>query len=453
MTMSMSMGLVSGMDTGSLVTQLLAVEAAPQRALKDRLSLAENTAGAYRKLNSSLQSLSASAQTLLKPETWTSAKGTSSAGSVAITAGATASPGSLTFTVASVAATHSTVSTPRWTSTTTAANITDIEVKSLDGTTSKGIITLDGTESLDQVAAKINARSDLGLVASVVQTSANEFALQINAATSGKDAAFSLAGTTTFKATTVGQNAELKVGTTADAYSVTSASNVFEGVLSGSTITVSTVETTPVTVSVVADPEAVTGKVSAFIDAVNATLKEIKSSADNAPGSRAVLRGEYAVTAISGRLLDAVARAVGANGSPAQIGIELTREGTVTFDEEKFTSALKDNPSLARALLAGTPAGKDANGGDVAAVPGIAERLRTVADIASDTTTGTLTSLAKGQDSMARDIQDRIADWDIRLANRKLALTRQFTAMETALSSLQNQSNWLAGQLGSLPSA
>jgi flagellar hook-associated protein 2 len=37
------------------------------------------------------------------------------------------------------------------------------------------------------------------------------------------------------------------------------------------------------------------------------------------------------------------------------------------------------------------------------------------------------------------------------LAKRKETLTRQFTAMETALSSLKNQSSWLAGQISSLP--
>ena len=45
---------------------------------------------------------------------------------------------------------------------------------------------------------------------------------------------------------------------------------------------------------------------------------------------------------------------------------------------------------------------------------------------ASDATTGTLVALANGQDSMIKDIQDRIADWDLRLATRKATLTRQF---------------------------
>ena len=81
-----------------------------------------------------------------------------------------------------------------------------------------------------------------------------------------------------------------------------------------------------------------------------------------------------------------------------------------------------------------------------------AERLLDVAKSASDSATGSLVKLAEGQESTLKDIQDRIEAWDLRLAKRKETLTRQFTAMETALSSLRNQSTWLAGQINSLPS-
>ncbi|WP_456600122.1 flagellar filament capping protein FliD [Blastococcus sp. SYSU DS0616] len=451
MTMSISTGLVSGMDTGALVSQLMQVEAAPQTALRSKLSAAQTTAGAYRTVNTALQAITTAAETALKPETWTSAKGTSSTGSVTVAAGTNAIAGSLTFTVTSVAATHSTVSTTRWGSTTTAADLGDITVTSADGTTTKGTIALDGTESLTQVAQKING-SDLGITASVVQTGTGQFALQVSAASSGKDAAFGLTGGEAFKTTSVGTNAELTVGSTEDAYVVSSPTNAFEGVLAGATITVSKKEPEPVTVAVVSDPDAITGKVSALVDAVNSALDTVKKQTNNTPGSAAALRGEYAVTQISGQILSALSQAVGAD-SPARIGFELTRDGKLTFTKETLTAALKDDPALAQKLMVGTPETTDANGNTVAAVPGIAERLRGVAKTASDATTGTLTSLAKGQDSMARDIQDRIAAWDVRLAKRKAALTRQFTAMETALSSLQNQSNWLAGQLNSLPSS
>jgi flagellar hook-associated protein 2 len=96
-------------------------------------------------------------------------------------------------------------------------------------------------------------------------------------------------------------------------------------------------------------------------------------------------------------------------------------------------------------LLGGAPAS-----GSVPAVEGLAQRLETMAKDATKSTNGTLTLLAQGRDDLVKDFKSRIADWDLRLATRKETLTRQFTAMETALSSLKNQSTWLAGQLGSL---
>ena len=147
--------------------------------------------------------------------------------------------------------------------------------------------------------------------------------------------------------------------------------------------------------------------------------------------------------------------AVGKDGSPVQVGFQLNKDGTVAFDKAKFIAALNNTPDLAKRMVLGSPAsdpdGIPGNADVVKAIDGIATRLRKVAVSASDATTGTLVSLANGQDSMVKDIQDRIADWDLRLAKRKETLTSQFTAMETALSSLKNQSTWLAGQISQLP--
>ncbi len=451
MTMSLSTGLISGMDTGALIAQLIKAEAAPQTLLKSRLNATQVSASAYRAVNSAFLALSTAAETALKPATWASAKGTSSSTGVAVATGAAATTGSLVFTVPKVATTHATVSTGRWGAATTAAGITTIDVRTTDGSASKGTIALDGTETLNQVATKING-SGLNLAASVVQVRPGEFALQVASTKSGADASFSLAGAQSFLPTTVGQNAEIKIGTGAGAYSVYSATNTFDGVLPGATLTVSREEATPVTVSVVADPDAVAAKVSALVDALNATLTTVRSATSNAPGSTAPLRGEFNVSSLGSRLLEAVSDAVGKDGSPAQLGLQLAKDGKVTFDKDAFLTALKNTPDLAQRMISGSPARTAPDGTPVAAVTGIAGRLLAVTKVASDSATGSLVSLAKGQDSLVRDIQTRIEAWDVRLAKRKQILTRQFTAMETALSSLQNQSAWLAGQIKSLPS-
>jgi flagellar hook-associated protein 2 len=458
--MSMSVdGLVSGMDTTSLISQLMQAEAGPQTALKTKLGATQTSASAYRTVNTTFLAVTAAAEAALKPELWATTKATSSVpASVTASASAGALTGSLTFTVEKLASSHavSNRKTGTWTAPTAPYGSPSIEVFDKAGV-SKGTITIGGTQTIADAAAAINA-STYGLSAAVVQISATEVGLQVTSKTTGADSKFSFTGSGTFSINTQAQDAELKIGTT-NPYTVSSATNTFGSVLAGTTLTVSKADPlTPVTVSVVSDPDSVASKVSALVDAINATLTTVKTYTSNATGSTAALKGDYSVTSLAGKLLDAVSGAVGADGSPAKVGFQLSKDGKITFDKAKFLTALKDTPELAQRMISGAPANNGVDGiagntDDVAAVTGIAARLHAVSTSASDATTGTLVSLAKGQDSMVKDITDRIAAWDLRLAKRKETLTRQFTAMETALSSLKNQSTWLAGQINSLPTS
>lgn len=454
--MSMSVdGLISGMDTTSLITQLLQAEAGPQLALKKRLSAAETSASAYRTVNTTFAAVRAAAEAVLKPESWTAMKATSTASSVATSAGTTATAGSLTFTVDKLAAAHAVVNrnTGTWTASTSAYGASSIEVFDKAGV-SKGTIAIGGTQTVADAAAAINA-STFGLSAAVVQVSSTEVALQVTSKATGADSAFSFTGAGTFAINTQGQDAQLSIGTTTP-YTVTSGTNTFDAVLPGATLTVSKVEATPVTVTVAADPDAVAAKVQSFVDAVNASLSTVKTYTSNAQGSTAALKGDYPLTSLASRLLDSVSAAVGADGSPAQMGLQLTKDGKVTFDKGKFLTALAADPAKAQRMVAGTAAGNGpdliAGTTDDVAASGIAGLVLGISKAASDSTTGSIVALANGQDSLVKDIQDRIEAWDLRLAKRKEALTRQFSAMETALSSLKNQSTWLAGQINSLPS-
>src|SRR5687768_2094177 len=98
MTMSVD-GLVSGMDTTSIITQLLQAEANPQVLLKQKLSAAQIEASAYRTVNTAFAAVRAAAESL-------TASSLSAARKVSISGGApttgTASP-SVTASAASTA--------------------------------------------------------------------------------------------------------------------------------------------------------------------------------------------------------------------------------------------------------------------------------------------------------------------------------------------------------------
>jgi flagellar capping protein FliD len=455
-------GLISGMDTTSLITQLIQAEAGQQTALKKRLTAAETSASAYRTVNTTFAAVRAAAESMLKPESWNATKASSSnTGSVVVSATNGAATGSMTFTVEKLAAAHTVMNkntAGTWTSASSSYGTSTITVLDGAGNPTGSPITIadsnsDGTYSLTEAAAAINASSH-GLTAAVLEHTPGEFGLLVTSKTTGAASKFSLSGTGTIGVPVQGADAEIKIGTGIDAVTTRSATNTFTGVMPGVTFTVSKLDSAGVTVSVTNDPDAVAAKMQSLVDAVNSALSTVKTYTNNTKGSTAALRGDYAVTQYSGQLLDAVSfaisttgvpgRAAGSGGSPAEIGLSLTKDGKVTFDKAKFLAALKDTPELASRLATG------ADGPP--AVPGVADRLLDVAQHVSDATTGSMIKLAEGQDSIAKDLKDRIEAWDLRLAKRKEALTRQFSAMETALSSLKNQSTWLAGQINGLPS-
>ncbi|MGY1622012.1 flagellar filament capping protein FliD [Geodermatophilus sp. SYSU D00965] len=449
--MSTSVGLISGMDTASLISQLMQVEANPQTLLKNKLVSTNSDASGYRAVNLRFDSLRSAAAALSGDAAWTAAKATSSNATVTASAGSSALAGSLTFTVEQLATTHSMRSDTVFaapagkTAADTDFTATSIAVKVGTTTTTIALDTDgNGTATLTEAAAAINAKKDLGLTASVVQVAEGKYRMQLTTATSGAAGAFSITSGPAFSDLTTGVDARLKMGSGTGAYEVTSSSNTFTGLLPDTSITVSKAGETS-TVSVGRDTDATAAKVQALVDAANSALQVI-SDYSSKDSTTATLQGDSTLRDLAGRVLDIVSSGIGGK-SAATYGVQLTKDGKLTFDKATFTSALAADPAATRTFFTATTG----SGANVEPV-GLAAQIEAMAKAASDATTGSLTLLANGSDSVAKDLEDRIADWDVRLALRKETLTRQFTAMETALGTLQNQSSWLAGQISSLPS-
>jgi flagellar hook-associated protein 2 len=97
-----------------------------------------------------------------------------------------------------------------------------------------------------------------------------------------------------------------------------------------------------------------------------------------------------------------------------------------------------------------TAAGGTLNLGAFNYTPGVAQRLGIVGNDAVDVVSGTLTSAINGHKSEITDLQTQIDAWDRRLALREAQIKKQFADMETALSSMKQQSSWLASQVNTL---
>lgn len=461
-------GLASGLDTTSIITNLMKIEAQPQDLLKTQLSTAQAKATAYRAVNTRFDALRSAAEALSGTSLTAARTASSSVSSVTATASSSAVTGSsVSFRVEQLATAKQITSQTAWTSASAPARQTDAKpawpIKVLDSSgATVGTIDLPADATLTDAVSAING-SGFGVHATIIQLGANEFRLQVASDATGAAGARTLlsAGETAasgsdpgtaetgFLVTRPATNARITLEG-AGGLAVESSTNTFQNVPNGVSLTVSKADTSQVaTVTVGGDTSGTTAKVRAMVDAANSALGLIKSYTVSAAGAAtATLQGDQALVTLSGQLLSSISSAIGGKSASA-VGLQLSKDGTITFDATAFAAKLDSDPDLVTRMISGTPA-STAGGVTTPATPGIAGAIAALAKTASDTSTGTLVMLAKGRDTLANTLQDRIDDFDIRLDARRATLTKQFTALETALNTIKNQSSWLSSQIGQL---
>lgn len=451
-------GLVSGLDTTTIVSQLMQLQALPQARMKTSLQSAQSAILGFQTVNTKMTALQSAAEKLMLGATWTASTATSSATSVSATASPNALPGSTTFSVTALASAKSVVSSQTYTSLSDTTATVDTVFEIHDGPDGSGVlrasITSDG--SLSSLVSAINNSPTSGLRAAAVQVSSGVYKLQLTSTDTGsaKDFSLTAAAGAPVSGLTLGEvsparDAVLHVGAVGSGFDITSGTNTIEGVMPGLTVKVSAL-VNDVTVSTAQDTTSITGSVQALVDAANAALTTIKSQSTsgvlNSAGTARIgagpLAGDSQMRTLTNRIMSVITGGIG-GASLKSVGISTTKDGAITFDASVFTAALTKDTAATKAMFSTVPAVGPGTGA------GLAELLTKVGKDASSST-GSLTTAITGRNSTISDLTSRIADWDVRLASRKAALQRQYSSLEVALGKLKSQSTWLAGQVNAL---
>ena len=164
--------------------------------------------------------------------------------------------------------------------------------------------------------------------------------------------------------------------------------------------------------------------------------------ADGTRTGQGILAGSSLLRDLSSQLVTRATDLIGGT-SAGSMGLSVSKDGRLTLDKDVLAGKLKDDPQAVRTLFA--PADTTASAS--------ASRLADLTKNATQSGTGSITLAMDGQNSLIKDLNARIADWDVRLQTRKATLQRTYSALEVSLSSLKSQSSWLAGQLNSLGSS
>ncbi|WP_147105538.1 flagellar filament capping protein FliD [Nesterenkonia populi] len=430
---SMAMpGIATGMDTSAIVDQLMAVEAIPQQQLQQRAAGQNQFLDTLRSLNSQVADLGGTARDASRSDALQHFTASTSTDSVVATASSNAAPGALDFTVDAVAARHTMVTdaVAEWDTTSFTITGADGEAHTIEA----------ASASLNDIVQAIN-RSDAGINATRVAAGDGTHRLQLAAAETGADGAFTLTGTS-IGSTVTAEGADAAVtlwaGTAAE-QRITSPTNTFSDLLPGVDVTVSQPSAAPVTLSIEQDAEASASTAQELMDGLSSVLGFISGQSDVSTEGDEVtaspLTGDSTSRAARQRLVDAAIQPI--NGqSLSSIGIEISRNGEITFDEARFTQALANDREGTEEMFAA-----------------FAGRIADTAVSLSDRYDGQITSRITGQEASIRRTEDQIATWDTRLANRRAALDRTYASLEVAIQQMNSQMEYMQSQLAGLPQA
>ncbi len=440
-------GLASGMDTESIITQLMSIEQAPRnRAARQGVTI-QARQDALRQIDTKLTNLKLAAGDLRSAALWSPKQTVTSGTEGVLTARQVtgAAPGGYTVSVSSLASADS--RTYAWNA---GGGSLSVDYKSGDaGVTTTKTFDLTG-KSLDDAVSTVNSDATSPVwavnVGGKLSLSRRETG---DHATWGFDASGPAVGALT--GSRDGSNAAYTIAGDATTYS--SHTNVATDGLPGVELTFKSIGTSTVTVSApAANPADVSAKLKAFVTAYNDTVdlvrsklteKRVVNPQSDADAQTGALFGDDALSgmltsmrqAISTAGLDGLGVKVAGTGSGTSPD---ALAGKLTFDQGAFDAAWAAGPTAVQAKI-GSP---DASG--------FGQGFEALLDPITRSGDGLMDQRVGDADRELTYIKDSLATIDLRLASKEDRLRKQFTAMESALAASQSQSSSLASALSQL---
>ena len=441
-----TLGSGSGLDTGAIVAALVEAQyAAKNTALTKKAGALTAQISGVAKLKSGITGIDTALRTLVKGGSLTT-QPTSSNVSVAGVSGKGTAGLSGTLTVNRLASAQAaTTNAPIGVGDQFRAGTLNI---AKGGTTTP--ITIDATDTLAGVAAKLNA-AGLGLTATLI-TDGNGVRMTVKSAT-GTANAFTIEGADNDAGASGMSLAGLSVGAGATATTIGTTAADAELVLDGATfhrptnsvtgllagVTLDLKGTGTTTLGTTPPSAALSQAVGDFVETLNQLHAVIATELDPKTGS---LHSDPAAAALSRSLssLTTVSLASNVGGAPrtlGDIGVRTNRDGTLTLDTARLTKALADYPSAVEAMFA--DGAGTSNGGLSAALGAITTR-------ATDRLYG-FDAETKRFTTQQGDVTDAQAKATDAAAAMKDRLTQQFATMDARVAAYKSTADFLKQQV------
>ena len=471
-----SLGVGSNLDLSGLLDKLAAAESAPLVALKKQQSSYSAKLTAYGTLQGALSTFQSAAKKLADATLFQGVKVASSAADVLTAAGsATGASGNYSVEVTKLAQAQSLA----------AAGVVDSKaavgagrVTIYFGTLSGGVFTDDPTRaaqsaaqsividstnnSLEGLRDAINAKTDIGVTASIVNDGgASPNRLVLSSAQTGAASSMRIDvtdtvpavlpadltklqgllnhnGVTGLQQTSAASNAALTV----NGIAITSSTNTVKEAVQGVTMTLAKTGLSTLTVS--RDNAAVEGAVSAFVTAYNSLqgTASYLTKYDTEKKSGSALVGDATLRSIQTSIRSALnTPQTGELKVLSSVGVSFQKDGTIAFDAAKLKTAFAGNREAVVELFAGT-------GGNTGMGTQVAALVETFTG-----SSGKLSNATAGISATLKTLDTRYAATEVSVEAKVARYRVQFTQLDLLMSKMNATTSYLTSQFDSMNSS
>jgi flagellar hook-associated protein 2 len=435
-------GLVSGIDTGSIIDQLMTINKIPRQKITLDQDATTKKQSLLQDVSTKLTTLKYANDDLKSALTWLDSQTVESADTSKFTATRTggAAPGGYDVQVNQLATAER--QTYGFASPTADGTL---DIANADGSARVSVNVKAGA-SVDDVVGAINSNSKSGLYAVNVNGS-----LVLSSKSTGDTSGFSVSGSGIGTQTEriAGQNAKVTINGTSYERQTNTITDALPGVsltLKGKTSGTDTVGLTVGTPG--PDKDKIVDKVKAFVTAYNDLVgttrtdladKPVVNASKTEDVQKGTLFGDSGLSTMLSQFRTTLSNAVdglsGTYKSMGDIGVSTgaasatisqdSLDGKLTLDETKLRAALDADPNAVRSVLGG-----------MSGTNGFAQGFGKILSNYQGSG-GLIQARITSATSDLTDLATKLTDFDARMDAKQALLQKQFTAMETALQQSQ----------------
>lgn len=455
-------GVGSGFDTQAIVKSLVDAERAPKQGQINLQSQKATTQlSSIGKIQAALDAFRGALTSMGTDNSFSGLTGTSSDEKVAtMTANQGAASGSFSLVVNQLA-TPSKLSTKSFTGgqSTVVNSGTTPTTLTISQSGKNFDLKVPAGATLQQVRDSINSQFGTAGLSANILTDSNGSRLILTSTNAGVGSDLTMSGNSGIdtgytvvsepknaKYTIDGIAAESKTNSITDAVSGVSIKLLSVSPLTTPSDTASTARNA-LTISVSTSTTALKSGVKGFVDTYNALLKamnaETKVTKDAAGNSvAATLTGDSTMRTLQAAIRNEF-NALSGNGtlkSLAQFGVTTDRDtGALSIDAKQWDKAVLTNAADINSIFSGKT--------------GLLARLTAATDGYAKATTGILATRSTSLSDSLKDLNKQQVALDERLTTMQDSLTRKYTAMDTLVAQLRQQSSSILGTLSALSNA